>query len=171
MGLMFVVYTWYCLYQLRNKALCIYTRATTQEIEKFVGLKARTVVFDKMEFDILPERHRLKWKTVLGLFGTWVIAYHFVWNDSIPEDPNAYKIQVISPEVRHTMNQEKKFKAFLSEEAPKGVIKKSGGFMQYIPWFIICAVLIGVIYMMFTQGKTIALMNTDLQEVINSLPK
>lgn len=145
-------------------------RASGQEIEKFVSLQARQVDFDGKRFDILPNLKRLRWKTIMGVFGTWVVCYHLVWYSRYPEDPDVYNLPVESPEVRHNMNQEEKYRAYHKSEASRNVnVKSRGGFMQYLPYIIIAVVLIGIIYVIYTQGKDMTVVKTTLQSILDNM--
>ena len=168
MVMFFFMFAWYSNYSLRNKVLCVYTRVTGQEIRKLVTLKDKQVSFDRKLFNITPERHRVVWHpTFFGLFGTWVICYHFVWYSYLPEDPREYGVVTMSPEVRAAMNQEEKFRAYNRAEDAR--IKKKGGMFEMLaqvaPIFTII-LLVAVIYFLYTQGNQINI----LQEM-QSLPK
>jgi amino acid transporter len=154
-------------YRLRNKCLCVYTRASTQEIEKFVSLQDRHVSFDKKRFDIVPGTQRLKWKSIMGIFGTWVVAYHFVWYSRFPENPNIYNVPIESPEARHDMNQEEKFRAYQRAESQRDkVVKTKGSLMSFIPWIIVAVVLAFIMYTLYTQGKDMNVIKQALQSLL-----
>lgn len=166
-AVLFVCFIWYSINNLKNKVLVIYTRNTGQEISKLVRLQDRYVDFDNKQFTLVPDRHRLHWKSVLGLFGTWIICYHIYWYSRYPSDPRRFEVTVDSPSAAHYMNEEQSYTAYNKSEAARDTLKKRGGFMQYLPYIIIGIVLVVIIYIVWTQGKDMTIIKGALQDIIN----
>jgi ABC-type glycerol-3-phosphate transport system permease component len=159
---------WYFFSSLKNKAKIIYTRPTGQEVEKMIGISERYFIFDKLRFDIQYEKHRLSWKSFLGIIGTWVVTYHLVWWNRYPEDPRDYKVRPAdTPSVRHNLNQEEKFSAYQKAERDRYDVKKKGlgGIAQWIPW-ISLIVCVALVYLIFKQNSDMNVMKKVLQDIL-----
>jgi hypothetical protein len=157
------------MYSLKSKAIVYYTRITGQEIPKMVKVQDRQVDFDGLRFDLLPDRQRLHWKSILGVFGSWVIAYHLMWYARYPEDPKLYNVPIKSPAGNKLLNRSAQYKAYHVAESQRDTGKKKGGLMQYLPWFLVVIVLIFIIYEILTMSKNMAYFNTTLTGIQNTL--
>ncbi len=170
---MVLLYLCWQLYTLSTKALIIYTRATGQEIKKMVKISDRHVSFDKKTFDLLPETHRLQWHSILGVLGMWVICYHLVWYSRYPQDPRFYNVPVVSPEAKHAMNQEDRYRAYHKSEQARNIGKTKGGGLfggGWITYVFIGIIIIGLLFLFysnFSQGADINSIKQSIQDFIN----
>ncbi len=163
--LLFGGYVWYAINNLKNKCLCTYRRRSKQRLEKYIPLRAEGVVFEGKRFEIVPDRAGLQWKTILGLFGTWVITYDFSWYYRYPHNPNDFANVWDSPELRHNINLEERMRAFAKGYPSMATGKKASVLQQYLPWIAILAVvIIGV--MVYNQSQHI-----NLLEQMMKIPK
>ena len=164
--LIFVVMGLYLINRLKNRCYCIYIRRNKQVINKFVPLKAESVWFDKKKFEIVPDRATLTWKTVFGIFGTWVITYYYSWYSRFPHDPNNFENVWETPEVRSGINQAERMAAFAKGVDTHEKAKQKGGLMSFLPFIIIGVALMFIIYTIYTQGKDMTIMKQALQDVL-----
>ena len=167
--LMVLMYVIYMMYSLKNKVVVYYTRKTGQEIPKMVKLRDRHVEFDGLRFDVLPDRKTLIWKTILGIFGTWMVCYHFEWYSIYPRDPKIYNVPIKSPEANRAMNRAAANEAYHRSETNRDTAKKKSGFAAYLPWIIGIILVLGVIYMFYQQSlmtKDMMIMKGAIQDIL-----
>ena len=123
-------------------------------------------MFDKKQLDIVPDRATLIWKTVFGIFGTWVITYYYSWYSRFPHDPNQFDNVWETPEVRGAINQSERMTAFARGVDTHEKSKKSGGLMSFLPFIIIGVILIFMMYVIYTQGKDMTIIKQALQDAL-----
>ncbi len=140
--LLFVGYVWYSINNLKNKCLCIFRRKNKQRIKKLVPLKDNKLTFEGFEYDIDPRCAGLEWVIVMGIFGTWVIAYDFSWYHRFPHDPNDFENVWDTPDLRKSINLQDRMKAYARGQSQALSGKKPSTFQQYLPWIAIFAVVI-----------------------------
>lgn len=148
-----VLLVWWQLQSVSKKILVTYRRPSRQRLTKLVPLDSKTVIFDGLEFTILPDRAGLQWYKLLwgllGNIGTWIIAYDFAWYSKYPQDPNNYWATVISPTAQRSMNNEQSFVAY-NRSVDKQSGRKKGGLSEWMPYILIGAVMLIGFYYMYT---------------------
>jgi hypothetical protein len=168
---MVLILVWYFFSQLKNKCKVLYTRATGQEIEKMVPSTGRHLIFDGKKFDILPDRHRITWKSFFGIVGTWVLTYHLVWYSRYPLDPKQYGINTVSPEANHDMNTEAQFHAYQKAERERYKDKKGGGggmfdmILKFMPVVALLAAVVAI-YMVEKNNTNLTIVEKTLQQIL-----
>lgn len=162
MVLMMFFGAWWGNYKLRNKALCIFTRASGQEIKKFVTLQDHYVSFDNMDFEIVPDRARDLWYDE-GLFGklfpTWIKCYHLNSNDYLPESYKDGGIQWESPANRNLINSRNDMHGFMENQTPPTDEPKKSKMQKYLPWIIGAVACLALYYIYYQYNQIQALQN------------
>ncbi len=158
-----LVMVWQSNYSKRNKAFCTYTRATKQEVEKFVPITARYVIFDGKKFEISPSRAKLfYWNRGLigALFPQWVIKYEFDWFSDKPRNPNDYSDSMDTPENRYIVRNADRYHSF-HEGMLNQAGKKKGILAQY--GILIALAAFAIIAFLWYQD------HAQLQAILNFL--
>ncbi len=163
-----ILMVWFTLAKLKNRALCRYHRASKQIIEKAVKIDDNHVIFDGLEFTIVPGRASLQWydKGLLGWFrlGTWVVSYDFSRNSKYPHDPNQFSYNGMPPALAKLFNRESAMAAFA-----RGVQKqtgiKQGKFEKWLPWIAILLILVIAFYLNSQLGN----LNAHMAAVENTV--
>ena len=167
MAVLLVGMAWYSNSSKRNQIYCSFTRINKTEINKFVKMKSRYVVFDGKMYDVMPTCIKFIWwdKGIVGmLFPQYVAKLDFVHWDRFPIDPATAKPAIISPEVRAIMNKEEWTKSFAKSMTPPNKTKQSM-LQQYLPWISVILVVIVAVYLYMN----ISAIGQHLQVIDNQL--
>jgi hypothetical protein len=108
----------------------------------------------------MPDRAGLQWYTrgIHAYFPTWVITYDFSYYSRFPHNPDDFKDTVVSPAVRHVLNNEERMKSFAKGVQSQGAgAKKSGMFEKYLPYILIGILVILVVFVFQMHGQIGAL--------------
>lgn len=156
--------------QLRRKIFVRYTSKSKQNIEKFVSMKAGSVIFEDKSFNIVPSCTKLYWynRGLQQLFPTWVILLEYTWESQNPIDPNTGKPVVFSPEVGKAIDQESRFRSYATAQNAAMNKTKMGGFSQFIPWIGLIAVALLGVYI-YPKLKDIDIIKKTLSDILIQL--
>lgn len=169
--LLILVYIWFTINSYKGKCLVYYRRRNKQKIKRLVKATDSFIVFEKKRFDLTPDRAQPEWVNILGLFGTWVMSYDFSWYSRFAHDPNQFESAWETPDVRNSINQEERMKAFTKVGESRAKEKTKSSWMSFLPYIIIGAILIFIVYTIYTQGKDMTVMKQAIQSLLNSAAK
>lgn len=167
---LFLLFTFYhSQNKFQNKMLCSFIRPNLQEIEKWVPLKATSLIFDQGKYGIAryrcdPHCIRMivyKRGIINKLFPTLVPKLEFKWDTPNPLNPRTFQSTWHTPEVEEMGSGAREFEAFA-----KGVAQQAGEGKKLAPWFwnvVIIALILILAYMMYTsfQGLDMRLFNLE----------
>ena len=172
MAMVVVFMAWQANSSKRNKIHCSFTRVNKTEINKFVKMVSRYVVFDGKRYDIVPSCIKFTWwdkGLVHMLFPQWVAALDFTYASRWPIDPATGKSVIISPEVRSAMNKEEWVKSYAKGFTPPST-KKQTAIQQYLPYIaILLIVMMGVYF--YTNMQALGASLADIANRVNAIAR
>ena len=140
----------------RNKVLCTFIRPNRQEIERWVPLHSKYVIFEKRkgeksQYIIDPNcmTTMLYDRGLNKLFPVPIYKLTFRWDTPNPLNPNTFQSTWHTPEARDAAWEEHQHIAF-----SKGIGTQIGGKSKFPAWFfpVITLILVFVVLLITYQG-------------------
>lgn len=151
-----------------NQILCVYRRVNLQKVEKWVRIRDDHVVFDGAQFDVesdclCPVYYN---KGIHAFFPIWVMSLDYNYASRHPLNPRTLKINVVTPKVLKTMNNQGHMQAF--NQSMPSQKKKQGLLEGWLPLIAIAIVIVGLWYMN-QQNSALQTQIAAMRETLKSI--
>ena len=167
----FIGYSIFQVWSLKDKVYCTFIRRDTTEINKYEKIKSAKITFDNAYYNIVPDRVTLKlvW---CGIIPTWVKCLKFKWDSNMPINPKDWNNTYDKPEDRKALNRTEAIQSLNRKQ--EGILTGKGGkqgmLEKLMPVLVIAGFLIlgWITYQLMGKvDQTGLAMNTIQQQLLD----